>query len=315
MNCDWTKENVVLFIYGELADDAKFEFEQHVRHCLGCRRELDAALEFKDSMAAATVKEVSPNFLAANRMQLQDALEHAEQSRNIFSSFIFDATGWFHQINLAPALTAALLMLGFAGGVGTTYKMMEAKRPPVTANGTNDRIEVPAEANIGSIESITPSANSNQVQIKYNTLQPQILNGSSDDPRIRQLLVLAARNTRNPAIALDSIDVLTHGSEDDAVREVLIEALRYDKNPGVRLKSLDALKGYVRDDVHVRDAVVEALLHDNNPGVRQEAISLLDAVKADTSVRSALTVLADRDPNKFIREESKRYLASMPHLD
>ena len=53
MNCDWTKENVVLFIYGELADDAKFEFEQHVRHCLGCRRELETSLEFKDSMAAA----------------------------------------------------------------------------------------------------------------------------------------------------------------------------------------------------------------------------------------------------------------------
>src|SRR3954470_6684789 len=317
MNCDWTKENVVLFIYGELADDAKFEFEQHVRHCLGCRRELETSLEFKDSMAAAPVKEVSPSFLAANRMQLQEALEHAEQSRNIFSSLIFDATGWFHQIKLAPAMTAALLILGFAGGVGTTYKMMEDKRAPVASTGGNaGTIEVPAtEANIGSIESVTPSANSNQVQIKYNTLQPQILNGSSDDPRIRQLLVLAARNTRNPAIALDSIDVLTRGSEDNAVREVLIEALRYDKNPGVRLKSLDALKGYVRDDVHVRDAIVEALLHDNNAGVRQEAISLLDAVKADTSVRSALTVLADRDPNKFIREESKRYLATMPHLD
>jgi hypothetical protein len=317
MNCDWTKENVVLFIYGELADDAKFEFEQHVRHCLGCRRELETSLEFKDSMAAAPVKEVSPSFLASNRMQLQEALEHAEQSRNIFSSFIFDATGWFHQLKLAPAMTAALLILGFAGGVGTTYKMMEDKRAPIASTGgSGGTIEVPAtEANIAGIESVTPSANSNQVQIKYNTLQPQILNGSSDDPRIRQLLVLAARNTRNPAVALDSIDVLTHGSEDNAVREVLIEALRYDKNPGVRLKSLDALKGYVRDDVHVRDAIVEALLHDNNAGVRQEAISLLDAVKADTSVRSALTVLADRDPNKFIREESKRYLASMPHLD
>jgi hypothetical protein len=314
MNCDWTKENVVLYIYGELADDAKFAFDQHVRQCLGCRRELEEALAFKEGIAAAPVKDVSPSFLAANRMQLQEALEHAEQSRNIFSSFIFDATGWFHQIKLAPAMTAVLLMLGFVGGVGTTYKMMEEKRAPITASGGSGTIEVPAEANIGSIESITPSANSNQVQIKYNTLQPQILNGSSDDPRIRQLLVLAARNTRNPAIALDSIDVLTHGSEDDAVREVLIEALRYDKNPGVRLKSLDALKGYVRDDVHVRDAVVEALLHDNN-AVRQEAISLLDAVKADTSVRSALTVLAERDPNKFIRDESKRYLASMPHLD
>ena len=313
MNCDWTKENVVLYIYGELADDAKFEYEQHVRHCLGCRRELEQALEFKDSMAAAPVKEISPSFLAANRMQLQEALEHAEQSRNFFSSFIFDATGWFHQIKLAPAMTAALLILGFVGGVGTTYKMMEDNKTTTPTNQTET--QQPVEANIAGIESITPAANSNQVQIKYNTLQPQVLNGSSDDPRIRQLLVLAARNTRNPAIALDSIDVLTHGSEDNAVREVLVEALRYDKNPGVRLKSLDALKGYVRDDVHVRDAVVEALLHDNNAGVRQEAISLLDAVKADTSVRSALTVLADRDPNKFIREESKRYLASMPHLD
>ena len=314
MNCDWTKENVVLYIYGELADDAKFEFEQHVRHCLGCRRELDAAVELKDAMAAAPVKEISPSFLAANRMQLQEALEHAEQSRNIFSSFVFDATGWFHQIKLAPALTAALLIVGFAGGVGTTYKMMESRKPPIMAGGQIET-QQPVEANLGTIESITPVANSNQVQIKYNTLQPQTLSGTADDPRVRQLLLLAARNNRNSSLVLDSLDALTRGTEDNAVREALMERLRYDRNPGVRLKSLDALKGYVKGDVQVRDAVVEALLHDNNAGVRQEAISLLDVVKADTSVRSALTVLAEREPNKFIREESKRYLASMPHLD
>ncbi|HET8887931.1 MAG TPA: HEAT repeat domain-containing protein [Candidatus Angelobacter sp.] len=316
MNCDWTKENVVLYIYGELADDAKFEFEQHVRHCLGCRRELDAAVELKDAMAAAPVKEISPSFLAANRMQLQEALEHAEQSRNIFSSFVFDATGWFHQIKLAPALTAALLIVGFAGGVGTTYKMTHAEKSPIIDNsGGNAGGVQPVEANIANIESISPAANSNQVQIKYNTLQPQTLSGTADDPRVRQLLLLAARNNRNSSLVLDSLDALTRGTEDNAVREALMERLRYDRNPGVRLKSLDALKGYVKGDVQVRDAVVEALLHDNNAGVRQEAISLLDVVKADTSVRSALTVLAEREPNKFIREESKRYLASMPHLD
>lgn len=312
MNCDWTKENVVLYIYGELADDAKFEFEQHVRHCVGCRRELEAALEFKDSMATLPMKDVSPSFLAANRMQLQESLEHAEQSRNIFSSFVFDATGWFHQIKLAPALVAALLMIGFAGGAGTAYRLGQHAKPLVEGGSPP---QPTVEANIGNIESISQDANSNQVSIKYNTLQPQIMNGSTDDPRIRQLLVLAARNNRNSGLVLDSIDVLTHRTEDNAVREVLVEALRYDKNPGVRLKSLDALKSYVRDDVHVRDAVVEALLHDNNAGVRQEAIGLLDVVKADTSVRAALTVLAERDQNKFIREESKRYLASMPHLD
>src|SRR5262249_33644314 len=123
MTCDWTKENVVLYVYNELADDARFEFEQHVRHCLGCRRELEAALELKEGMATLPVKEVSPNFLAANRMELQESLEHAEQSRNIFSSLVFDLTRWTHQIKLAPALTAALLMIGFAGGAITTYRM------------------------------------------------------------------------------------------------------------------------------------------------------------------------------------------------
>jgi hypothetical protein len=317
MNCDWTKENIVLYIYGELADDAKFVLEQHIRQCLGCRRELDAALEFKDSMAALPVKEVSPNFLAANRMQLQEALEQTEQSRNIFSSFIFDATAWFHQIKLAPALTAALLIVGFAGGVGTTYKMIEAKM--VAGNKVPIIDNIPSqpatEAAIAGIESITPDANSNQVSIKYNTLLPQTVNGSTDDPRIRQLLLLAARNNRNSGLVLDSLDVLARRPEDQAVREALVDALRYDKNPGVRLKSLDGLKGYVKDDVRVRDAVVEALLHDNNAGVRQEAISLLDSVKADSSVRSALSQLAEHDSSKFIREESRRYLASTPHLD
>src|SRR5262249_38535262 len=286
MNCDWTKDNVVFYIYDELADDAKFALEQHVRHCLGCRRELDAALEFKEGMASLPMKDVSPSFLAANRMQLQESLEHAEQSRNIFSSFVFDAARWFHQIKLAPALTAALLMIGFAGGIITAHQMgLNGKGPGVLPGPTPS----PAELNIAGVESVTTDANSNQVSIKYNTLQPQVMNGSADDPRIRQLLLLG---TRNPAIALDSINVLTRRSEDNAVREVLVYALRYDKNVGVRLKSLEALKSYVKDDQKVRDAVVEALVNDNNAGVRQEAIALLDPVKADTSVRSVLTVLS-----------------------
>ena len=314
MNCDWTKENVVLYIYGELADDAKFEFEQHIRHCLGCRRELDESLAFKEDMAALPVKDVSPSFLAANRMELQESLEHAAQSRNIFSSFIFDLTGWMHQIKLAPALTAALLIIGFAGGVGTTYRMMDRS---IKQNGGEQILsQQPVDPmSVAQVESVTPEANSNQVSIRYNTLTPQTLNGSMDDPQIRQLLLMAARDNRNSGVVLDSLGVLARSPEDNAVREALVYALRYDKNPGVRLKSLDGLKSYVKDDVHVRDAVIEALLHDSNAGVRQEAIGLLDVVKADSSVRGALTQLAEHDDNKFIREESKRYLASTPHLD
>jgi hypothetical protein len=38
-------------------------------------------------------------------------------------------------------------------------------------------------------------------------------------------------------------------------------------------------------------------------------------VKADTSVREALQVLATSDQNPYIRNQSKRYLESTPNLD
>jgi hypothetical protein len=310
MNCDWTRDNIVLYIYEELPDDAKFALERHVQHCVPCRKDLDAAREFKDNMTAFPVQEVSPNFLTSNRMELQEAVEHAQQSRT-WGRFVFDFAGWMHQLKLAPALTAALLMIGFASGTVTTYQVTKAKTPagPLPEKGSI------AQSNIVGISEVVPQENSNQVTIKYDTLSPQTYVGDINDPNTRSLLLLATRNTRNAAVTLDSIGILAAKPEDNAVREALIYALRYDSNPGVRLKALGGLKSYVKDDVHVRDAVLEALLHDTNAGVRAEAIGLLDPVKADSTVRDTLLVLAERDQNKYIRSESKRILGSTPNLD
>jgi len=309
MTCDWTKENVVLYIYDELPDDARYEFEHHVRHCLACRQEVEASLALKESMSLAPVQEISPNLLADSRMKLQEALDETEQSRG-WNRFVFDFAGWMHQLKLAPAAIAALLMIGFAGGSLTTWQL--AHRTSVTNAGN---IAVPVtEANIAGIESIVPDPNSNQVMIKYDTLHPETLQASYDDPRIQQLLLLGSRNNRNSGVRLDSIDLLTRKVEDNAVREALIYALRYDKNPGVRLKVLDGLKSYVKNDVRVRDALVEALMHDDNAGVRSQAISLLGPVLADTSVHEALQILSQHDADNFIRSESKRYLENTPKL-
>lgn len=309
MNCDWIKENVVLYIYDELADDAKYEFEQHVRQCLGCKQELESALAFKEALALRQLPEVSPNLLVASRMRLQEALDETSPSRG-WGRFIFDLGAWMHQLKLAPALTAAILIVGFAGGSLTTWRVMSAIKNPTVEHG-----QLPStQASIAGIESITPEANSNKVSIKYDMVYPATVEGNADDPEIHALLLMAARNQRDSSVRLDSIDLLTRQAEDNAVREALVYALRYDKNPGVRLKALEGLKSYVTDDVHVRDAVVEALMHDANAGVRSEAISLLNPVRADMSVREALEVLAQHDKDPFIRSESRRYLDSTPNL-
>lgn len=309
MNCDWTKENVVLYIYDELADDAKYEFEQHTRQCLSCRRDVESALAFKDELSTTPVQDVSPNLLVASRLRLQEVLEETTQSHG-WHLFIFDVAGWLHQLKLAPAVTAAILLVGFATGSLTTWRLRGSHDDPNVGSSAG-RVST---ADIAGIESVTPDANSNKVSIKYDVVTPHTMEGNPQDPQILQLLVMATRNTRNSGVRLDSIDVLTRQSEDNAVREALIYAVRYDKNPGVRLKALDGLKSYVKDDVHVRDAVVEALMHDSNAGVRALAIALLDPVRADMSVRQDLQVLAQHDKDQFIRAESRRYLESTPDL-
>src|SRR5262245_51685027 len=167
MNCDWTRDNIVLYIYDELPDDAKFTLERHVQHCLACRKELEAAREFKANMAALPVQEVSPNFLTSNRMELQEALEHTQPSRG-WGMFVFDFAGWMHQIKLAPALTAALLMIGFAGGTITTYRM--TKQPAITDFGNPPPI---SQLNIAGIVSVVPQSDPNKVQITYDVVRPQ----------------------------------------------------------------------------------------------------------------------------------------------
>src|SRR5689334_14685591 len=155
MNCAWTKDNVVFYIYDELADDARFEFERHTQGCAECRQELESAMAFKNGLSEAGVEEISPNFLAASRLRLQEALEETGQSRG-WSRLVFDLTGWMHQIKLAPALTTALLMAGFAGGSLTTYRLVASTskqmqyQQPVT--------EVHADlGDVAGIESVVPT--------------------------------------------------------------------------------------------------------------------------------------------------------------
>jgi len=69
MKCEWVQQNVVLYVYDELPDDARHELEQHVSRCVSCMAELSAIKGFRADMAQPAVQEPSPNFLTASRMK------------------------------------------------------------------------------------------------------------------------------------------------------------------------------------------------------------------------------------------------------
>ena len=308
MKCEWVRENIALHVYGELADDARHELEQHVARCADCAAELKAEQEFHALLSQDREAEPTPNLLAASRMRLQEALETAEQG-GFWRRLAFDPANWLRQMSFSPALASAILILGFAGGIGTSYKVF-VHQPQATGAAP-----APAEASITGIRSITQEPGTNQIAIKYDTVSTLETQGSMNDQRIQQLLLFAARNNYNSGVRMDSVDLLTQKPNVSQVREALVYALRYDTNPGVRLKALDGLGSFVKDDVHVRDAVLEALVNDSNPGVRTEAIRLIEPVKADGSVRDVLITLASKDQNQYIKSQARTMLAQLPEID
>ncbi|SRR6266566_4446096 len=313
MKCDWVRQNILFYVYNELEDDARYEVEQHLARCPECATELKAARKFHATLSGMTVAEPTPNLLAASRMRLQEALE-TTQPGGFWQRVIFEPGTWLRQIRMAPALAAVIFIVGFGGGIGTTYNFLSAHNGG--GGGPEPPIVQPVDsASIAGIRSVTQEPGSNQVSIKYDTVLTQEAQGSLNDQRIQQLLLFAARNNYNSGVRMDSVDLLTQSPDDSRVREALMYALQNDTNPGVRLKALDGLSSFVRQDPRVRDGVLRALISDTNSGVRLQALRLVEPMKTDSNVRSVLTRLSQTDENVSIRSQARAMLAQMPEMD
>jgi Putative zinc-finger/HEAT repeats len=309
MNCEWVQQNITLYLYDELADDARHELEQHIARCKSCAADLAEQKEFQVAMNSLAVEGPSPSFLAAARMRLQEALETTEQRRAWYHRLAFDPTAWLRQVRFSPALAAVIFLAGFGGGIGAMYSAMSGQAPASRIAGSGLQ-----EAVIGGITSIEKQPGTDKVKVQYDKRMPESVQGSVSDPRVQDLLLYAAKSDENSGVRLNSVDALTSKADDPRVRETLTYALRYDSNPGVRLMALDGLSPHVKEDIRVRNAVLEALLDDSNLGVRSGALRALQPVRADSSVRMALEQLSKEDPSDYIRTESKRSLASMPSI-
>ena len=160
MNCEWVRENVALYLYNELGDDGRHEVEQHVNRCEACAEELETMKAFHVTMTALPKLEVTPNLLTASRMELQEALETTSQARG-WARFALDPMAWLRQARFSPALAAVLLMVGFGGGVGATYKMA---RPTPGAQQVEQHDT--SQAAISGVSNVVMEPGTNKVSIE-----------------------------------------------------------------------------------------------------------------------------------------------------
>lgn len=314
MKCEIAQQNIILAQYGELPDELQLPLEQHLGTCEDCRREWNALMALNEELALTPMVEPSPNLLAASRMRLDESLDNLPP-RSLSQRFFGNAFRWLGFLQGAPALATLLLGVGFIGGnFIARYEAARAPHlpPPVILSNS-------ADGAIASVSGIVQTPNSELVQVKYNRLVPEMVQGSLDDPQIRQLLLLGTKLATNNDVHADSVALLANecragrsceGGNDgtNEIRATLVSSLRNDKSPTVRLKALDGLQPYVAQDEHVRDAVLDALLYDKSADVRTQAISMLTPVQADSSVRQVLRTVSSQDANPAIRNASFQVL-------
>jgi len=210
-----------------------------------------------------------------------------------------------------------LLGVGFlAGNFTYRYEVAHQSKEKAVPVTTSNAI-AGAVANVtGIVQTPDPQV----VQVKYNRIVPETIEGSLDDAQIRQLLLVGMTQAANTEVHESSVNLLSNeckvghacAAEKDGkgIRSALLVSLRYDKNAGVRMKALDGLQPYVGEDQRVRDAILESLLHDKSAGVRTAAINLLAPVQSDSSVRQVLRTVSTQDENPYIRTASYNALQS-----
>ncbi len=329
MNCEIAQERMVTAEYGELAQAEADEMERHLDGCAECRKEREQLWALRVFAEAYPVVEPDANLVARSRMRLDEALDALPPRRWM------ERLGWrilngFTSLQAAPVAAGLLLVAGLGAGSLGGYRMAEnraahaapvqtAQAAPVPAQPTAAAV-LPVAAEIANISSIVRQPNSHMVEVRYNQMVPQKIEGSLDDPAIRQLLMLASRNSSSAGVRDDSVGLMAdeckagHGCKTAGIRDALLVALHSDKNDTVREKALEGLKPYVAEDTRVRNAVLQALLNDYDPKVRTAAISMLEPVEGDTSVRQVLHSVADSDRNPYIRTVSRQVLENEPEI-
>ena len=310
------------------------ELLAHIESCAACREEL----AFYQALAAAIdetpLPEPSPTLVARARARLDSELD-TRPAPGPFSRLWLNFSFGMGRLRAAPVLASSLIVLGLLAGAYAGYQAGRRAHteeqsivilPPSAADADD------APRRIAAVTGITRGADPESVEVHYDRLVADSLPGSLDDPAIRTLLLLGARNTEDASVRSDAVALLAHecrnghqcAEADNAksagapphqpVLSTLLATLRSDREPQVRISALHGLEPYIARDVRVRNAVLEALMSDPDIGVRNEAVRMLPPVQVDSSVREVLHTVANRDRDPGLRSASQQLLDSTPQV-
>lgn len=304
MTCKEAEEKLALHVYGELEPAAGAQVESHLQACGKCAARLEELRRLEGLLALRRQPEPGADLLANCRRALDERLDYEQHG---WWRLIADWTAmpaWIHPSRVMAALTMVLF------GFGLGWSLRPRLNRPLATPATNTAAQIPLNTadlgRISSISQVSPDPRTGGVRITLNSERRVTLDGSLDDPGIRQVLVYAMKRYDNPGIRLDTLDALKRQSHDPSIQRAFLDALEHDPNAGVRLEALQSIRDMTWTP-EMRQALLTAVRHDSNPGVRVAAIDELvgHAVKQrDQELVPVLENLAARDSSVYVRMKS-----------
>jgi hypothetical protein len=298
MTCESVKDLLWLADCGELSLDEEELLEQHLEGCRACAAERQRVRRL-DALLESQRMEVPAQLLARCRRDLAAKVRAESMPSGLERVSAWWRAAW-SSAWWKPAAAMSLLALGFLGG--------RALRPPEAPLTVASRPETARQQLTEPAASPEAAAAEATEDTSYVQSRPRAARDVVSDQRLRGVL-LAAVSSQDPALRLDSIELLRQHCDDETVRRALLDALRNDRSSGVRLKALEALRPYARDP-ETRSTLARVLLTDNNATVRTQAIDLLTQSRG-ADVAAALQELLRHEENGYIRERSLNALHAM----
>ena len=314
MNCHQAQINLSLYLYGELDFRQEEELEQHLSACALCERAFAREKAWHATLNAERTG-VPLDLLADCRQDLKAAVSHASKSSRWWN--------WEQPLGFIGARWPIAWRGGWTGGLAAASFLVFVG---FSAARWIDRNGLPQSLHLGGgtemgvlnpsmvrIRDIQPSDN-DRVRIIVDRISENEVTGRVDDDAVRQLLLAAAKDSNDPGIRVDSVEMLK-GQNGNDVRDALLHSAQYDSNAAVRLKALEGLRQFAGDPV-TRDALKFVLEHDDDPGVRTEAIDVLVPEKGKAQFSPELAgmlqeVMRSQQEDDYVRMRCFQVLREM----
>jgi hypothetical protein len=307
MNCDSIQKLLPLYFYGELTPDEEERVEEHTHECPACtgelaqQRTLAAALDRRNMVAApALLEDCRSDLMAAIQGGAPSVARTVKGPWRLFLDAMAASLSGFARLR-QPIGALALVAIGFFAA-----RLIHTGAPPGTG-ALLSSVTSPTDEVYSTVRSVQPD-NSGGVAISLDETRRKVVTGSMNDGNIQRLL-LAAAHEDNPAVRVESVDLLRSQSGSTEVRDALLNVLSQDTNSGVRLKALEGLKPLAGDS-EVRKTLRRVLLADDNVAVRMLVIDLLVAHRDDNMV-GMMQGLVQQENNNSVRLKLEKALRDM----